>query len=54
MEAHAIPGHTPRELIERLEALGFEVHPTYPLVAFNRAYSPVEPAGDTVSPDESR
>ncbi len=29
MEAHEIPGHLSRELIDRLDALGFDVRPTY-------------------------
>ena len=44
METHEIPGHSAGELTDRLRDLGFDVHPTYPLVALNRQFHPAERA----------
>jgi hypothetical protein len=42
MEVHTLPGRSTQELSDRLDALGFDVQPTAPMIAFNRDLAAVE------------
>jgi FkbM family methyltransferase len=42
MEVHKLPGRSTQELSDRLDALGFDVQPSAPMVAFNRDRAAVE------------